>query len=125
MGSGPTAQFLQDGMPPQLNVVIAVGDTVKWVNEDTLGTAHTATSDVSVDGRKLFDTDRIAAPGSHVIEFNQALYDKAARAINGADTRSSTVHLGYYCRPHEASMGGKLVLLPSGVDKNAYKKKAH
>jgi plastocyanin len=111
-GNGPNAQFIEDGKDKQLNVVVNVGDTVRWKNGGDR--THTATSDVSVSsGNPLFDTMNIAAGNSVTVTFDQALYDAAVKATGSKS--GDTLHLGYFCAKHPALMGGMLVLQPQNV----------
>jgi plastocyanin len=111
-GNGPDAQFVEDGKTKQLNVVVNVGDTVRWKNNSDR--THTATSDVNVTvGNPLFDTKNIAAGDSVIVTFDQALYDAAVKATGSKS--GDTLHLGYFCAKHPALMGGMLVLQPQNL----------
>jgi plastocyanin len=117
-GNGQTAQYVQT-VPPaplantQLNVVVSVGDTVKWHNAGNI--QHTAHSDLKLpDGMGGFrfliaKTIAAGADGSHT--FSQDDYDKARASLGIA--AGEPVHLGYYCANHPDKMGGKIVLLPT------------
>ncbi len=107
-GTGTDAQYIEEGKPKQLNVVIAIGDSIKWKNPAGNRT-HTATSDAVVMGARLFD-ERIGPGEEKSVTFDQARYDKARAAAGIA--AGEIVHIGYYCAPHADKMGGKIVLGP-------------
>jgi len=110
-GNGPDAQYVEKGKAKQLNVVIRVGDKVTWMNGGDK--THTATSDLTVNGKSLFATGDIAqGTPSTPIEFTQAIYDAAVKATG--TTPGERVHLGYFCAKHPTLMGGKIVLEPTG-----------
>ena len=92
-----------------MNVVVYVGDTVKWVNMGDR--THTATSDVLVAGNPLFDTHDITTTTPVTIAFDSALYAKASTAVGVS--AGGRVHLGYFCAKHPDSMGGKIVFKPA------------
>jgi plastocyanin len=109
VGAGAAnAQYIEDGKEVQFNVVVVVNDTVKWTNKTQ--NTHTATSDISVAGKRLFDTQNIDPGTSKSYTFRQADYDAAVQAT-GAKV-GNQVHLGYFCGAHPGNMGGKLVLRP-------------
>jgi plastocyanin len=109
--NGPNAQYIEQGVETQLNVVITVGDKVTWMNMGDR--KHTATSDIKVNGEFLFNTGDIDKnTSSKPIEFNDALYDAAVKATGVKP--GERVHLGYFCGKHPKLMGGKIVLQPVG-----------
>jgi hypothetical protein len=108
-GANPQeSQYWPDGQQRQRPKVIYIGDSVRWDNQG--GVAHTATSDLIVNGQRLFDTQQIDnMQQSSYILFDQAKYDaaKAALGITGPE-----VHIGYHCANHPDQMSGHIVLLP-------------
>jgi plastocyanin len=113
-GAGGTAQYIQRGKDTQLTVEVFVGDTVKWENLGTV--THTATSDLKVAGRFLFDTGNITTTGADKIKsvaFTQAMYDDAVRALGA--TAGGPVHIGYFCDKHPNAMGGKIIFKPANL----------
>src|SRR5262245_29202050 len=77
-------KYIQEGAKEQKPVVVKVGQTVRWQNEDN--TTHSATSDLeATKDESLFDTGDIKAKGKkndHVdITFDKKLWDAAAKAL--------------------------------------------
>src|SRR5262245_42966468 len=55
-------EYIEEGAKAQKPVIVKVGQTVRWQNEDSV--KHTATSDLETKADEpLFDTEDIAAKG--------------------------------------------------------------
>lgn len=76
--------FVEKGKKEAKSVSIVVGQTLRWVNKGD--TPQSATSDLKVDGKPLFDTG-LLQPGEHKdIPFFIDLYRKAEGKTAGAVT---------------------------------------
>ena len=121
-GNGTDAQYIEDGKTKQLNVVVTVGDTVRWKNNGDR--THTGTSDVNATANTpLFDTSNVAAGATVSITFDQALYDAAVKATGSKP--GDSLHLGYFCAKHPSLMGGMLVLQPQNLKGRPLTKEQH
>src|SRR3954449_6276669 len=68
-GPGSSAQYVQKGQTTQFNVEVFVGDVVTWDNKGT--STHTATSDFTYQGERLFDTEGISSGATKTVKFDQ------------------------------------------------------
>jgi len=95
-------QYIEEGAKSQKPVIVKVGQTVRWQNDDSV--KHTATSDLEVKtDEPLFDTGDIAAKGKkkdHMeITFDKEKWDAAAKLLKMPNAKE--LRLTYYCGHHE------------------------
>ena len=101
-GPGAGAKYIKDGDAEEKEVIVKVGQTVRWVNKGTV--SHTATSFLKAENKPVFDTDVIDADDSADVKFDGALFTKAGGKAGGE------VELKYFCRRHPAQMkNGKIL----------------
>ena len=112
VGSGGSAEYLEDGASLEEPVEVVVGDTVVWRNEGNR--THTATAE-NDDGELLFDTRDIprATNGnfetSNPIEMTAELFEKAGGQPGMA------IGIEYFC-DHHSEMESSLVLREASDD---------
>ena len=99
-------EYIEEGAKAQKPVIVKVGQTVRWQNEDSV--KHTATSDLeSKPDEPLFDTEDIAAKGKKKdrveITFDKEKWDAAAKALKMPNAKE--LRLTYYCGHHEGQKG--------------------
>lgn len=101
-GDDSKAKYIEVGKTEQEPVEVVVGQTVRWHNKSNV--AHTATSDLKVEDKAVFDTDSIDPEESKDIVFTKELYEKAGGKPGGM------VKLHYHCTPHPKTMQSDIIL---------------
>ncbi len=106
-GKGKNSKYIKEGDKEQKDVTVIVGQTVKWVNKSNA--PHTATSDLKVKDKPLFDTKRLNPkdkPTEASILFDEQKYKDAG----GKDGKP--VPLSYHCEIHPEMMSN-IILMPA------------
>ena len=94
--------YVEKGKKEAKSVSVVVGQTIRWVNKGD--TPQSATSDLKIDGKPLFDTG-LLEPGEHKdIPFHIDVYRKAEGKTAGAVTLT-------YHSEGKSGMKGTLVLI--------------
>lgn len=95
-----TIQNFQFNPPNGEPVVIAVGDSVKWVNRDSV--RHDARRDAAPTFRtRLLGKDETSDP----VVFSEA---------------TSSEGIEYFCTPHSSFMKGRIIVTLRGAEASAY-----
>jgi plastocyanin len=102
VGKGSKAKFIKQGETTEEQVVVYVGQTVRWQNKGNV--EHTATSKLMVGGKPLFDTGLLDAGEAKEIQFDEKLFKSAGGKVG------SQISLDYICTPHKALMKSVIVL---------------